>query len=110
MPLPKGARMELFVAEPKNWGEVIEALRPTAMICALGTTWKKSGRDEAAFRAVDHDLVLATAPHSEAIASTFVRSQYGHEELRELDRDLVEDSWKELRFKLPVLLLRDRRN
>ena len=47
---------------------------------------------------------------AEAIASTFVRSQYGHEELRELDRDLVEDSWKELRFKLPLLLLRDRRN
>jgi transglutaminase-like putative cysteine protease len=47
---------------------------------------------------------------AEAIATTFVRSQYGHEELRELDRDLVEDSWKELRFKLPVLLLRDRRN
>ena len=47
---------------------------------------------------------------AEAIATTFVRSQYGHEELRELDRDLVEDSWKDLRFKLPILLLRDRRN
>ena len=55
-------------------------------------------------------LVGAPNGAAEAIASTFVRSQYGHEELRELDRDLVEDSWKELRFKLPVLLLRDRRN
>lgn len=60
-PLPRGARMELFVAEPARWGEVLEALRPQAMICALGTTWKKSGEDEAAFRAVDHDLVLDTA-------------------------------------------------
>ncbi|WP_432200857.1 NAD(P)H-binding protein [Erythrobacter sp. W53] len=60
-PLPKGARMEMFVAEPEKWGEVIEAIRPSAMICALGSTWKKSGRDEGAFRAVDHDLVLATA-------------------------------------------------
>ncbi|MGI8422634.1 MAG: transglutaminase TgpA family protein [Chloroflexota bacterium] len=52
----------------------------------------------------------ATNGAAEAIASTFVRSQYGREELREPDRELVEDSWKELRFKLPVLLLRDRRN
>lgn len=60
-PLPPGARMEMFVAEPEKWGEVLEAVRPRALICALGTTWKKAGRDEAAFRAVDHDLVLATA-------------------------------------------------
>ncbi|MEQ5787121.1 NAD(P)H-binding protein [Erythrobacter sp. NFXS35] len=60
-PLPAGARMEMFVAEPDKWGEVFEAARPRALICALGTTWKKAGRDEAAFRSVDHDLVLATA-------------------------------------------------
>lgn len=59
--LPPGAKMEVFVAEPANWGEVIEALRPTAVICALGTTWKKAGKDEAVFRAVDQDLVLAVA-------------------------------------------------
>lgn len=60
-PMPPGARMEMFVAEPDKWGEVFEAVRPHALVCALGTTWKKAGRDEAAFRAVDHDLVLATA-------------------------------------------------
>jgi uncharacterized protein YbjT (DUF2867 family) len=60
-PLPPGARMEMFVAAPDKWGEVLGAVRPRALICALGTTWKKAGRDEAAFRAVDHDLVLATA-------------------------------------------------
>jgi uncharacterized protein YbjT (DUF2867 family) len=60
-PLPPGARMEMFVAEPAKWGDVLDAARPRALICALGTTWKKAGRDEAAFRAVDHDLVLATA-------------------------------------------------
>ena len=61
VPLPPGARMEMFVAEPAKWGEVLDAVRPRALICALGTTWKKAGRDEAAFRAVDFDLVLATA-------------------------------------------------
>ncbi|MFA6218458.1 MAG: NAD(P)H-binding protein [Erythrobacter sp.] len=59
--LPRGIRMELFVAEPGRWGEVIEAVRPRAIICALGTTWKKAGEDEAAFRAVDQDLVMSVA-------------------------------------------------
>ena len=59
--LPKGARVEMFIAETGKWGDVLEAVRPRALICALGTTWKKAGRDEAAFRAVDHDLVLSTA-------------------------------------------------
>ena len=66
-PLPPGARMEMFVAEPDKWGEVMEAVRPRALICALGTTWKKAGRDEAAFRAVDHDLVIATARAAHAV-------------------------------------------
>lgn len=61
VPLPQGARMEMFVAEPAKWGEVMEAVRPRAVICALGTTWKKAGKDEVAFRAVDHDLVLISA-------------------------------------------------
>jgi uncharacterized protein YbjT (DUF2867 family) len=60
-PLPQGARMEMFVSEPEKWGDVLDAVRPRALICALGTTWKKAGRDEAAFRAVDQELVLATA-------------------------------------------------
>jgi uncharacterized protein YbjT (DUF2867 family) len=65
-PLPKGAQMEMFVADPDKWDEVIEALHPTAMICALGTTWKKSGQDEEVFRSVDQDLVLATAEAAKA--------------------------------------------
>ena len=64
MPLPPGATMEMFVAEPANWAQIFEALRPRALICALGTTWKQAGEDEAAFRAVDYDLVLDTARHA----------------------------------------------
>lgn len=60
-PLPQGARMEMFVAETDKWSEVLAAVRPRALICALGTTMKKAGGDEAAFRAVDFDLVLSTA-------------------------------------------------
>ena len=66
IPLPKGIRMELFVADPGKWDEVLEAVRPDALICALGTTWRKSGENEEAFRAVDKDLVLQTAMSAKA--------------------------------------------
>ena len=59
--LPEGARMEMFVADPEKWGEVLEAVKPDALICALGTTWKSANKDEEAFRAVDQHLVLNTA-------------------------------------------------
>lgn len=64
--LPAGARVEMFVADPSKWKEVLEAVRPRSLICALGTTWKKAGRDEEAFRAVDYDLVIATAEAAHA--------------------------------------------
>lgn len=64
--LPPGATMEMFVAETSHWGEVFDAIKPRAAICALGTTWKKAGQDEAAFRAVDHDLVLQSARAAKA--------------------------------------------
>jgi len=59
--LPEGARMEMFVAEAAKWGEVLTAVQPRSLICALGTTMSKAGGDEDAFRAVDQELVLATA-------------------------------------------------
>lgn len=59
--MPKGTRMEMVIAEPANWPDVIDAIQPDILINALGTTWKSAGKDEAAFRAVDEDLVLASA-------------------------------------------------
>lgn len=61
VPLPTGARMEVFVAEPAKWGEVLEAVRPDALICALGTTIAKAGGDRDAFREVDKELVVDSA-------------------------------------------------
>lgn len=57
--LPPGARMELLVADPENWGDAIAAANAEVLVCALGTTWRKAGKDEAAFRAVDQRLVVA---------------------------------------------------
>lgn len=66
MPLPAGARMEMHIADPAQWGNLIGAIRPAAMISALGTTWAQAGKDEDAFRAVDERLVLDTARAAEA--------------------------------------------
>lgn len=66
VPLPPGARMEVFVAEPAKWGEVLEAVKPDALICALGTTIKQVGGDQEAFKAVDLDLVVETAKAAKA--------------------------------------------
>ena len=59
--LPQGARIEVLVADPANWPDAIAQLAPHAVICALGTTWAKSGKSEEAFRAVDQNLVLDVA-------------------------------------------------
>lgn len=66
IPLPKGARMEVLVADPANWGDAIAAARADVLVCALGSTWKKAGKDEAAFRAVDQDLVIACGKAAKA--------------------------------------------
>ena len=64
--LPPGARMELLVADPENWGDAIAAANADVLVSALGTTWRKAGKDEAAFRAVDETLVLACAKAAKA--------------------------------------------
>lgn len=59
--LPPGARMEMLLAEPSGWADAIAAANADVLVCALGTTWRKAGKDEKAFRAVDHELVLSCA-------------------------------------------------
>jgi uncharacterized protein YbjT (DUF2867 family) len=72
-PMPRGARMEMLVADPVEWGQSLATVAPNAMICALGTTWRKAGGDEAAFRAVDQELVLRVANAAKAAGvSNFV--------------------------------------
>ena len=65
-PLPTRARMEMLVADPAAWPEAIAAAKAQAIVIALGTTWRASGRNEAVFRATDKDLVLACAQAAKA--------------------------------------------
>ena len=64
--LPKGARMVMVVSETAGWADVVARSKANVLVCALGTTWRKAGKDEAAFRAVDYDLVLACAQAAKA--------------------------------------------
>lgn len=57
--LPPGAKMDVLLADPEHWADAIAAANADVLVSALGTTWKKAGKDEAAFRAVDEELVLA---------------------------------------------------
>ena len=59
-PLPLGARTEVLVGLPDDWSAMIGAARADVLVCALGTTIKAAG-SQAAFRAVDHDLVVEVA-------------------------------------------------
>ncbi len=119
--LPEGARMEMFVAEPSKWGEVLEAIRPRALICALGTTWKKSGKDEVAFRAVDQELVLQTAHAAKqaglrnfvAVSSVGADHKAKNFYLRvkgETERELSKVGFKRLDILRPGLLKGHRKN
>lgn len=64
--LPVGARMEMLIADPSGWDDAIAASGAQVLVCALGTTWAKAGKDEEAFRAVDRELVLACARAAKA--------------------------------------------
>lgn len=69
-PMPRGARMEMLVADPAEWDRSLATVAPDAVICALGTTWRKAGKDEAAFRAVDQELVLRVARAAKAAGTS----------------------------------------
>ncbi|MBL9071455.1 MAG: NAD-dependent dehydratase [Sphingopyxis sp.] len=69
--LPRQHR--LIVAPPERWAEIIAAERPATLISCLGTTIRQAG-SQAAFRAVDRDLVLAVAEAAKRGGATHVIS------------------------------------
>ena len=71
-PMPREVRMEMLVAETSGWPKAVAQIGPEAVICAVGTTMRQAGSEEA-FRTVDHDLVLMLAKAArEADVSNFV--------------------------------------
>ena len=86
-----------------RWPEAIAAQKPTVLICCLGTTIRQAGSQEA-FRAVDHDLVIAAAsaakragtPHMIAVSSVGAAAKSGNFYLR--TKGQTEDDLRALGF------------
>ena len=113
--LPDGAKMELFIADPDHWEEVIEAAKPQVVINALGTTMKKSDGDEDAFRAVDHDLVLTVAQAAKkqgverfislsSVGANIMAKTFYLQVKGETERDLAKVKFRRLDMLRPGLL------
>jgi uncharacterized protein YbjT (DUF2867 family) len=111
--LPSGTQMRL--ADSSLWPEVIDQVRPEVIVCALGTTWRKAGRDEEAFRAVDEQLVLsvARAAKDAGVAHFVFISSVGADPLSktlyprvkgEVERALIKLGFKRLDILRPGLL------
>ena len=102
--LPKGARMEMLIAEPDNWGDAIRAASPDVLVIALGTTMKAVDGDKERFRAVDHDLVLEVARAAKEggvrhlIAISSVGAASGTSNFYLSVKGEVEDALAKLRF------------
>ncbi len=106
------------VAPPDNWPDIIAAEKPAVLICCLGTTIRQAG-SQAAFRAVDHDLILAAArgarqggtAHMIVVSSVGASAKAGNFYLR--TKGETEDGLRALGFARldlirPGLLLGDR--
>ncbi len=106
------------VADTAAWPDVIAALRPAVVINCLGTTIRQAG-SQAAFRAVDHDLVLAVAQSARSagarqmisISSVGAKARSGNFYLRtkgEVERALTALGFERLDIVRPGLLTGDR--
>ena len=112
------AQQKPLVAPPERWADIIAAEKPAALICCLGTTIRQAG-SQAAFRAVDHDLVLAAArgaraggtPHMISVSSVGAAAKSGNFYLRtkgETEDDLRALGFDRLDLIRPGLLRGDR--
>lgn len=91
------------IAPTESWPDVIAAEKPVVLVCCLGTTIRQAGSQEA-FRAVDHDLVIAAAraaklagtPHMILVSSVGAAAKSGNFYLR--TKGETEDGLRALGF------------
>lgn len=108
-----------IIAPSERWPDVIATEKPAVLICCLGTTIRQAG-SQTAFRAVDHDLILAAArgarrggtPHMIVVSSVGASAKAGNFYLR--TKGETEDGLRALGFDRldlirPGLLLGNRR-
>ena len=91
------------VAPSEQWADIISSEKPAILISCLGTTIRQAGSQEA-FRAVDHDLVLAVSDaakragtaHMIAVSSVGAAAKSGNFYLR--TKGETEDGLRALGF------------
>jgi uncharacterized protein YbjT (DUF2867 family) len=107
-----------ILAPPDRWREIIAAEKPDVLVCCLGTTIRQAG-SQAAFRAVDHDLILVAArgarqggtPHMIVVSSVGASAKAGNFYLRtkgETEEGLRALGFARLDLVRPGLLLGER--
>jgi uncharacterized protein YbjT (DUF2867 family) len=112
------AQHKRLVAPSERWPDMIAAEKPAVLISCLGTTIRQAG-SQAAFRAIDHDLVLAAArgamaggtAHMIAVSSVGAAAKSGNFYLRtkgETEDDLRALGFDRLDLIRPGLLRGDR--
>ena len=112
------AQHKQLVAPSERWPDMIAAEKPAVLISCLGTTIRQAG-SQAAFRAIDHDLVLAAArgamaggtAHMIAVSSVGAAAKSGNFYLRtkgETEDDLRALGFDRLDLIRPGLLRGDR--
>ena len=103
VPDDPSSQQEVVVAPGGQWPALIAERRPAVLISCLGTTIRQAG-SQAAFRAVDHDLLLACARaakaagagHMIAVSSVGASSKASNFYLR--TKGEVEDALRALAF------------
>jgi len=53
--LPRGSRMEVFIADADRWSRVMRAMQPKVFIVGLGPALNLVGKDDSALRAIDEE-------------------------------------------------------
>ena len=53
--LPRGSRMEVFIADADRWSRVMRAMKPKVFIVGLGPPLNLVGKDDSALRAIEEE-------------------------------------------------------
>ena len=53
--VPRGSRMEVFIADADRWSRVMKAMRPKVLIVGLGPALNLVGKDDSPLRAIDEE-------------------------------------------------------
>ena len=110
--------VDAVIAPAEDWVERVAVIAPAILVNCLGTTMAQAG-SEAAFRAVDHDLVLAVAGaskvagarHMISVSSVGARADSGNFYLKtkgEVEQALTGLGFARLDIIRPGLLMGDR--